>query len=121
MHPKAIVALVNGFDRNYPASLTLERLDLSYNKFDEQGSQAMASWLSKYVEYTGTINNIRVREFSKLKALNLAFTVISVAKIVPWLANLVHLESFNISGNRVDRINMVAIRTFLETTESLTR
>lgn len=45
--PKGIEMLFNAFERNFGMSLTLEHLDLSYNRFSDTGSIALASWLSK--------------------------------------------------------------------------
>jgi Ran GTPase-activating protein (RanGAP) involved in mRNA processing and transport len=52
---KGIVGLMNSFSRNYGVSLSLEVLNLSYNKMDDAASKALEEWL------------YRVREHSQLR------------------------------------------------------
>jgi len=88
---KGIIGLMNSFSRNYGVSLSLEVLNLSYNKMDDPASKALEDWL------------YRVREHSQLRELILAKAGLNITSVGKSLRALAHLERIVLDRNKVDQ------------------
>ena len=82
--------LVSAFERNYGMSLGIEVLDLSDNRFDDEGSKALERWLHN------------AKEHSRLRVLKLANANLNMTSVARSFRSLRSLEVLDISGNRVD-------------------
>ena len=85
-----MLQLVQALSANYGMSITIERLDLSGNKFDEPASMAFESWLSKVAEY------------STLRELRLANTGINMVSAATYFHFLVCIEVLDLSRNKLE-------------------
>mmetsp|Transcript_1510 Transcript_1510/g.1926 ORF Transcript_1510/g.1926 Transcript_1510/m.1926 type:complete len:785 (-) Transcript_1510:29-2383(-) len=79
-----------GFLPSPEVTLSLEELDISENKIDEEASLLLQVWISKI----GKRGNLRV--------LNIAKTSAVLGLILPALESLVYLEELNISHSQLD-------------------
>lgn len=104
---KAIHMLFEAFEKNFAMSLTIEELDLSGNKIEDVGSNAIGNWLSK------------VREYSALTKLVLCNSSLNVTTIGTWLRNMKTLVHLDISGNRITKEASHSLRVVLDSTNSL--
>ncbi|KYQ90678.1 leucine-rich repeat-containing protein (LRR) [Tieghemostelium lacteum] len=87
--PKGIALLFECFEKNLEMSLTVETLDLSDNRFQDSGSAAFASWISK------------TRGFNSLTKLILQNTQLNLTTLSPPFRTL-KLESLDISRNSIN-------------------
>ncbi|EGC39457.1 hypothetical protein DICPUDRAFT_93591 [Dictyostelium purpureum] len=83
---KGIALLFDSLQKNFAMSLTLEVLVLSDNRFQDAGSKAFASWLSK------------IKGENSLRKLILSNTQLNISVIAPPLRTL-SLESLDLSKN----------------------
>ncbi|GAM27528.1 hypothetical protein SAMD00019534_107040 [Acytostelium subglobosum LB1] len=87
--PKQLSLLFEALERNFGMSLTIELLNVSNNKFDEQTNAAFASWI------------IKSQGHSKLKHLLLNGTGISAYSFYS-LRHLARLEHLDVSNNKLE-------------------
>ncbi|EGG21105.1 leucine-rich repeat-containing protein [Cavenderia fasciculata] len=87
--PKGIYLLFQAFERNFSLSLTLERLKLSNNRFQDTGSSAFAAWLSK------SRGHNQLRELS-LSQCQLNFNIISAP------LRVLEVERLDLSKNKIN-------------------
>jgi Ran GTPase-activating protein (RanGAP) involved in mRNA processing and transport len=82
--------LISAFERNYGMSLGIEVLDLSHNRFDDDGSKALERWLHN------------AKEHSRLRSLNVADANLNMTSVARSFRSLRALEHLDISGNKID-------------------
>lgn len=107
IHPKGIDILFKALEHNFGSSLGIQCLNLSNNKFEEEGSIAFVSWLSK------------VREFSHLKSLLLSHTGLFFTSVGPWVKNLPYLEELDVSENKIDQEGGHYLRVLVDSSRTL--
>eukprot|EP01105_Mastigella_eilhardi_P014991 TRINITY_DN3406_c0_g1_i1.p1 TRINITY_DN3406_c0_g1~~TRINITY_DN3406_c0_g1_i1.p1 ORF type:complete len:832 (-),score=196.42 TRINITY_DN3406_c0_g1_i1:597-3068(-) len=88
--PKHMMLLFNAFERNWGVSLSIRHLNLSGNKFEDAGTTALSSWLSK------------VKEHCKLQTLLLADSDLDFSFLAMPLRYTPNFEHFDMSGTRLD-------------------
>ncbi|KAF2076823.1 hypothetical protein CYY_001851 [Polysphondylium violaceum] len=88
--PRGIKLLFEAFEKNFAMSLTLEELNLSENRFQDSGTSAFSSWLSKS------------RGHNSLLKLYLSQTSLNMSIISPPLRILEKLCILDLSGNNIN-------------------
>lgn len=83
--------LMNAFQRNYAMSISIEELNLSFNKFDTDSSKTFEKWL------------FEAKEFSHLKNLSLESSNLNMVVISRAFRSLRFLQELNISGNKLEQ------------------
>ena len=106
---KHLMAIWEALGSNYGTSLTIEELDLSNNKFDDQSSSVFETWLSKAAEYS---------RLQVLKLSNINQTLSTVAAYFHFLSNLQELD---ISHNKLDQRAVQLICSMVEKSSTLSR
>lgn len=99
---KSFEVLFEAFQDNYGVSLSIEELDLSDNKIEEEGSVVFKNWLGN------------ARKFSHLRELHLSHTAINYHLIGPWIAELPCLDVLDVSNNKLDEESFRLIRLFID-------
>eukprot|EP01132_Coremiostelium_polycephalum_P004282 gene4282-5356_t len=99
--PKGVTLLFEAFERNFAMSLTLENLILSDNRFQDSGSNAFASWLSKS------------RGHNSLRKLVLSQTQLNFSIVGPPLRVLTDLETLDVSKNKITQSHARILSTEL--------
>lgn len=107
MEGKHINNLFAAFSSNFGMSLTIEELDLSNNKFEEQGCVAFETWLSRAAEY------------SSLRILKLANTNQSLSTSAAYFHFLAILEELDLSRNKLDLRAIQLLCSMVEKTSTL--
>lgn len=88
-------------------SLTIEELDLSNNKFDEQSSSALETWFSKSAEY------------SSLQILRLANTNQSFATLAGYFHFLTSLYELDLSNSKLDQRTIQVLCSTIDKSSTL--
>eukprot|EP01112_Ceratiomyxa_fruticulosa_P008454 TRINITY_DN2191_c0_g1_i2.p1 TRINITY_DN2191_c0_g1~~TRINITY_DN2191_c0_g1_i2.p1 ORF type:complete len:897 (-),score=195.19 TRINITY_DN2191_c0_g1_i2:116-2806(-) len=86
--PKGVEMVFNSFERNFGSSLRLQHLDLSHNKFQDQGSLALAGWLAK------------IKGCHSLVSLVLETSQLNFSIVGPPL-RVANVQLLNLSNNRI--------------------
>lgn len=107
MDGKQISAIVDSLASNYGMSLTIEELDLSNNKFDEQASGSFETWLSKSAQY------------SRLQVLRLANTSQSFSTVAAYFHFLKDLQELDVSNSKLDKRAVQLLCSTLEKSTTL--
>eukprot|EP01111_Echinosteliopsis_oligospora_P015976 TRINITY_DN6498_c0_g1_i1.p1 TRINITY_DN6498_c0_g1~~TRINITY_DN6498_c0_g1_i1.p1 ORF type:complete len:895 (+),score=278.48 TRINITY_DN6498_c0_g1_i1:113-2797(+) len=87
--PKGIQTLFQCFCSNYGVSMSIEDLNLSYNKFDEAAANAMVTWFQS------------IRGYYSLRKLGLAGTNCDLNIVGDKLKGLIELERLDLSHNKL--------------------
>nr|AFD02108.1 RNI-like leucine-rich repeat-protein A [Raperostelium minutum] len=90
LQPRNIQVLFEAFERNFGMSLSLRYLNLSHNKFADQGSQSFASWMAK------------IKGYHSLECLVLSNCQLNFTIMGPPL-RVVDVAKLDLSNNKIDR------------------
>lgn len=104
---RQLASIAESLSQNYGTSLTIEELDLSSNRFDDQATIALESWLSKAAEY------------SRLQILRLSNTNQSFSTIAAYFHFLSDLQVLDLSSSKLDQRAVQLLCSMLEKSNTL--
>lgn len=88
---KRATLLIGALLRNYGMSISIQSLDLSYNKFDVEGSKALEYWLWN------------VKDYSHLGEIKLSHCGLDLTAVCRSFRSLQYLHTLDLSHNKLDR------------------
>lgn len=112
--PKGILALMKALDSNHSFSLSIARLDLSFNNSGSTGTIAVANWISNMKQ--GDQNK------SALTELILSGCQLDIFSLLEAIKSSLNdkLQLLNISHNKITKQSVDAVAEFLQDCQALT-
>jgi Ran GTPase-activating protein (RanGAP) involved in mRNA processing and transport len=104
---KSLTALIQAFKKNYGMSLSIENLDLSFNKLGKQGSSLLGNWLNM------------IRSHTHMRHLYLSTTSLSFVFIGRPLAYFTQLVTLDLSYNKLEPADSQLLTLVLESNKAL--
>jgi len=104
---KQLALIAESLSLNYGMSLTIEELDLSNNRFDDQATIALETWFSKAAEY------------SRLQILRLSNSNQSFGTIAAYFHFLSDLQLLDLSYSKLDQRAVQLLCSMLEKSNTL--
>eukprot|EP01103_Thecamoeba_quadrilineata_P002834 TRINITY_DN126_c0_g2_i1.p1 TRINITY_DN126_c0_g2~~TRINITY_DN126_c0_g2_i1.p1 ORF type:complete len:899 (+),score=195.85 TRINITY_DN126_c0_g2_i1:722-3418(+) len=108
VNDKGLSNLIYSFEKNYGMSLALQHLNLSQNKFEDEGSSALSNWLT-------AMNGNSMLEVLKLSSCG----NINLMMVSRGVSLITRLREWDISGNKIIDGTVHLVCSVLESSNTL--